>query len=123
MATRRPIVNVSGTPTEVAATDNLAFGMEMALSREVDATNGLTTKTVTKRYTFLTGTAALSFIVVLPAASASIDGQIMTITSTNGRALVSWTSSGASTSGLPGINANQAVSVQYIHSITQWISC
>lgn len=123
MAQRRPLVNVSGTTTEVPLTDNLAFGMETALSKEVDATNSLTQKTVTKRYTFLTGGAALTFEVVLPAASAAIDGQIMTITSTNGRALVSWTSSGASTAGLPGINANQAVSVQYVHSITRWISC
>jgi hypothetical protein len=123
MTSRRPIVNVGGLPTEIATTDNLAFGMETALSREVDTANGLTAKTLTKRYTFLTGTAALSFDITLPAASAAIDGQIMTLTSTNGRALVTWTSSGASTAGLPGINANQSVSVQYIHSITRWISC
>lgn len=123
MAQRRPLVTVSGALTEVALTDNLAFGMETALSREVDPANGLTTKTLTKRYTFLTGNAALSFEVVLPAADAVIDGQIMTLTSTAGRSLVSWTSTGASTAGLPGIAANQAISVQYIHSIARWISC
>jgi len=118
---RRPLVNVSGVITEVALTDNVTKGMESNLSDTINTANGVTAITLTTRYTFMTGTAGLSLAITLPAASDSIDGQLMTITSTAGRALTSWSSSGGTVTGLPGsLTANQSVTIKYVHSQTRW---
>jgi hypothetical protein len=123
MASRRALIQVGGTATEVALTDLLTWGMEANLSYEIDAANGITTKTITKRRTYITGSAGLSLAVTLPAASANNDGLIMTIMVTNGRLTTTWSSSGASVAGLPALNSNAAVSVQYIHSALRWFVC
>lgn len=123
MATRRSLVQVSGTVTEVSLADLLSWGLEANLSYEIDATNGITTKTVTKRRTYITGSAGLSLAITLPAANAANDGMIMTVMVTNGRLTTTWASSGASVTGLPALNSNAAVSVQYIHSALRWFAC
>lgn len=123
MASKRSLVQVGGTVTEVALTDLLTYGMQANLSYEIDATSAITSKTVTMRRTYITGSAGLSLAIVLPAASANNDGMIMTIMVTNGRLTTTWSSSGASVAGLPALNSNAAVSVQYIHSALRWFVC
>jgi hypothetical protein len=119
MAVRRAIA--SGSPDlEIPTTDALAYGLQQNTSKEVDATNGLTSKTITARRTYLTGTAGLTFTINLPAASAAIDGMILTIMSTTTRSLVTWASSGATAPGIAGPNANTPVTVQYDHATTRW---
>lgn len=121
MAQRRPLVNVSGALAEVSLTDSLVSGMEANLSDTVDATDELTSVSLSTRYTYLVGTAGASLAITLPAASSDIDGQLMTVTSTTDRASTSWTSSGGTTTGLPGsLTANQSVTVKYIHSQARW---
>lgn len=109
---------------EVSLTDLLTKGMECNLSRTINSTNGVTTITLTTRYTFMTGTAGLTLAITLPAAAAAIDGQIMTIMSTAGRSLTSWASSGGTVTGLPAsLTANSPVEVMYVHSLTRWLVC
>lgn len=104
--------------------DTRTTGFNQSLSKEVDATNGITTKTLTKQRTYLTGTAGASIAITFPAASAAIDGQIMTVVMTAGRAIATWSSSGASFSGAPGGTAsNQPYTFQYNHATLTWYIC
>jgi hypothetical protein len=119
MALRKAIAT-GYPPLEIPLTDTFTYGMTQDNSKEVDTTNGLTTKTFTARRTYLTGTAGLTFTIVLPAASAAIDGMLMTIMSTAGRILVSWTSTGATIPGIAGPNANAPITVQYNDSTKVW---
>jgi hypothetical protein len=120
MAARRPIVIVAGVQQEVVDTDSLLFGLEQNTSKNIDATNGLAAKTLTTRRTILTGTSGNTAF-TLPAASAAIDGMLITVMSTAARATVTWTSSGATFTGAPGnLTANVAVTFQYHHALTRW---
>lgn len=120
MANRRPLVNVSGVLTEMAVTDTIVTTMEINLSRTV-LTGAVTALNATTRYTFLVGTTGGSLAITLPAASAAIDGQVFTFTSTTSRSGTSWNSSGGTVTGLPGsLTANIPVTVQYVHSQTRW---
>ena len=120
MATRRPIGGPPNTIAEISVGDALLHGLDQNNSKEVDATNGLTAKTLTARRTYLTGTAGLTFTITLPAASAAIDGMLMTLMSTANRILVSWVSSGATVPGISGPNANSPITVQYNHASLMW---
>jgi len=120
VAPRRPLVNVSGTITENSLTDYLIEGMISNLSRTV-FTGTVTAVTASTRYHFLNGTSGAGLAVTLPAASASIDGLLLTFSSTTNRAAVTWSSSGATVTGLPNsLVANQSITIQYIHSQTRW---
>lgn len=118
--TRRRAIAAGYPPLEIPITDAFTYGMTQDNSKEVDATNGLTSKTFTARRTYLTGSAGLTFTLVLPAASAAIDGMLMTILSTANRILVSWTSSGATIPGIAGPNANVPITVQYDDATKVW---
>lgn len=123
MSSRHSLVQVNGALTEVASTDLLTWGMEANNSWEIDSASAITTKTVTKRRTYITGSAGASLAIVLPAANAANNGMIMTVMVTNGRLSTSWSSSGAAVTGLPALNSNSPVSVQYIHSALRWFAC
>ena len=90
-------------------------------SKTVDATNGLTTATITAFNTYFTGTAGASFALIIPAGSAAIDGQKLTIMSTAARAATTWASTGATFVGAPAaLVANTPVVLHYHHATTQW---
>lgn len=99
-------------------------GLVRETSKTVTATNGLTTLTVTTKYTYLTGTAGISMAITLPAASATIDGEIHIVMSTTGRALTTWVSSGATFVGTPNsLTANVPVRLIYNHATLKWYLC
>lgn len=90
-------------------------------SKIVDATAALTTATITAFNTYFTGTAGASFAITLPSASAAIDGQKITIMSTDARAATTWISTGATFVGAPAaLVANTPVVLHYHHATTQW---
>jgi hypothetical protein len=121
MATRRPLVLVAGVLQELVDADSLLIGLEQNTSKNVDATATLTTKTLTTRRTILTGTAGASMAFTLPAATATIDGMLITVMSINARSTVTWLSTGATFTGAPtSLTANTAVSFQYHHALTRW---
>jgi len=121
MATSRPVVVQAGVTKEIATTDLHLIGMEANVSKTVVATNGLTAQTLSTRRTILTGTAGITLTITLPTAAAAVDGQLMTIMSTAGRALVTWTSTGASVTGLPtSLTANAAVTLIYDTASLRW---
>jgi hypothetical protein len=121
MATIRPIGNVAGITREIQTTDIMLHGMEADTSKTITATNGLTAVTLTTRRTILTGTAGTSCVVTLPAAASAVDGQLMSVMSTTGRALVSWSSTGASVTGLPtSMTANTAINLIYDTASLRW---
>lgn len=123
MATRRPLINIDFAWKELGVADGLILGSVINTSKEVDATNGLLSKNLTALRTYLTGTAGLvglTFNVNLPAGSAAIDGIVLTLMVTAGRALVSWSAPNANTVGLPSLASNVPVQVQYDHALTVW---
>lgn len=121
MTIRRAVASGGTSPDlEIGITDAFTYGGTQNNSKEVDATNGLTSKTLTARRTYLTGTAGLTFNIVLPAASAAIDGKLMMIMSTATRILVSWTSTGATIPGVAGPNANTPITLQYDDATKVW---
>lgn len=123
MATRKPLIQIGASWKELALADGLILGTVINTSKEVDATNGLLTKDLVQQRTYLTGTAGLIgllFNINLPTASAAIDGLVLTLMVTAGRALVAWNAPGANTVGLPSLTANVPVSVQYDHALTVW---
>jgi len=107
---------------DAALTGNLlSTGMSYHTSKTVTTTNSLTTATISTRYRYFTGTAGASFAITLPAAAASIDGEVITIMSTAARATTTWISTGATFVGAPAsLVANTPVKLQYHHATTQW---
>lgn len=126
MANRRPLIcaDITGVQ-EITLNDSLITGIRTNQSRTIDNAGLLSAITLSTRYTFLGGLlAGVTLAVTLPAGDAAIDGLLMTVTSTVARVLVSWSSSGASTTGLPGSwAANESITIQYIHSQTRWFVC
>jgi hypothetical protein len=120
MASQRPLLNVAGVTKEAATTDFVIHGMEINLSTTVITTANVAAVTLSTRRTILTGSAGLSLAITLPAASASMDGALMTLMVTNGRLTGTWTSSGASTTGIPNPGSNTPVTVIYNHANLAW---
>lgn len=121
MPARRPIVLVAGVQQEILDSDGLLFGQESNTSKAVDSAAGLTSKVLTARRTFLTGSTGSSMAFTLPAASADLDGMLITVVSMVGRGTVTWASSGATFTGAPtSLSANTAVTLQYHHALTRW---
>jgi len=99
----------------------VSSGPDLNTSKEVDSTASMTAKTLTKQYTYMTGTAGASMALTLPSAASALDGQIMTVMSTAARASTTWASTGATFVGAPAsLTANTPVKFQYHHATAQW---
>jgi hypothetical protein len=102
-------------------TDTYLRGIQHFNSKEVDSTASLTTKTVTKAFTILTGTAGASFALTLPAAASALDGAVVNVTSVNARATATYICSGGTVVGGPAtIGALSPISFIYDHATTSW---
>lgn len=91
------------------------------LSTEVDSAAGLTSKTITRATTILTGTAGASLQITLPSATANphMNNVIFRVKSTAARANVTWVSTGGSFVDAPtSLVAGQTVSLFYENSNT-----
>lgn len=92
------------------------------LSKEVVSTASLTTLTVAKKNTYLTGAAGASLAITMPNAGSVIDGQKMTIMSSVDRPSVTWASGGGgSFVGAPAsLSAGVPVTLQYDQATAKW---
>lgn len=92
------------------------------LSKEVVSTASLTTLTVTKKNTYLTGASGASLAITMPNAGAVIDGQKMTIMSSVDRPSVTWVSGGGGAFvGAPAsLTAGVPVTLQYDQATAKW---
>lgn len=123
MVARRPLyLAAGGLLREIPDADSLLFGLEQNTSKVIDPTNGLTARTLSVRRTFLSGTAGASLALTLPAASAEIEGMLISVIPVvAARSNVTWISAGATFSGAPtSLASNVGVTLQYHHALTRW---
>jgi lysophospholipase L1-like esterase len=98
-------------------------GFLCLLSKEIDATASLTTKTIIKCNTYLTGIAGASLAITFPSVATNIDGAKAIIMSVNERVSVTYICAGASGGfiGAPStILANTPITLQYDHASLSW---
>lgn len=117
---RSNIAGVWGSWRKVA-TENPIINIVPITSYELVKRGGITSYTITKAMTYLDGSSGEKLTLILPAASAAMDGITITIVSSQTRAAITWASAGATFVGAPAtLPAKTPVKLQYLHSSAQW---